>query len=94
MRFVDPWRNSPLLWTAGVIVLTPLIVLGGVVAIAMAAVSGIWRGVRTAQQLGGSAGARDPVLAPVVALRPSPAVALRPSPADELESVPALGNAA
>jgi hypothetical protein len=86
--FVDPWRRSPLLWTVGVIVFTPLIVAGGLFVVAMALTGGLWR---VARQTLVSA-------QPGVALTLSPGIAplfpLRPTSADGSETAAVLSRAA
>jgi hypothetical protein len=44
VRLVDPWRTSPLLWTVGVILFTPLIVGVGLFVVAATVAGGLWHG--------------------------------------------------
>jgi hypothetical protein len=88
VRSVNPSRTSPLLWTVGVILFMPLIVAGGLFAVAATVVGGLWRGAR--QLLGSPNTAAAP--------QPSPGLAsvraLRPTPADELDAATAFSRAA
>jgi hypothetical protein len=88
VRFVDPWRSSPLLWTVGVILFTPLIVAGGLFVVAATLAGGLWRGARPTlvSPNAGAALKLSPGLAPVLPLRPTPA--------DELETAAAFSRAA
>jgi hypothetical protein len=80
VRIVNPWRTSPLLWTVGVILFTPLIVAGGLFVVAATLAGELWRGARQTRVSlnAGAAPKLSPGLTPV---RP-----LRPTPADELET--------
>ena len=81
MQPVDPWRSSPLLWMTGIILCTPLIVLGGVLVLATTLSGGLRRatrlGLATAAEASGVRRQRD-----VAAVLP-----LRPAVVDELETM-------
>jgi hypothetical protein len=83
VRLVDPWRTSPLLWTVGVILFTPLIVAVGLFVVAATLAGGLWHGARQTlvSPNAGTAPKVSPVLAPVLPLRPTPADELKPAAA-------------
>ena len=73
MRLGELWRRSPLLWVAGVILMTPLIVICGLLAVVATVAAGSLSAARAAaeRQLPvdqASAAAAHGDLAPVVAL--------------------------
>lgn len=88
MRLVDPWRTSPLLWTVGVILFTPLIVAVGLFVVAATVAGGLWHGAqpRLVSPDAGAAAKLTPHLAPVIPLRRAPA--------DGLETAAAFSRAA
>lgn len=80
MKTPLPWRTSPVLFAAGVLVMTPLIVIGSLLALLVFAASELVHGAQQANARHAAAPNDPAPLAPVVEL---PSAALTDQPVSQ-----------